>query len=138
MPTIIDTKTAPKSRPFSEDAERGILCSLVLGGEYVAADLGNKIRDGHFYIPAHAVIWRAVQGLLAQHKGTDFRLLKQRLIDAGELEEVGGAEYLSDLYAFVPTAANCHYYAEIVLEKYLLREAIAGSARVMNLAMDPG
>jgi replicative DNA helicase len=129
---------AIKPPPHSEDAEKGILGCLLLGGEYIAAELGTMIREGHFFIPAHAIVWRAAMGLIAQRKGTDFRLVKQRLADAGELEEIGGAEALSDFYGFVLTAVNCRYYAEIVLEKYLLREAIAGSARVMNLALDPG
>ena len=40
------------------------------------------------------------------------------------LEEVGGMEAVTDLFTFVPTAANADYYREIIHEKFLLRQVI--------------
>jgi replicative DNA helicase len=57
-------------------------------------------------------------------KPIDFITLKQTLKDRGFLEEIGGAEFLNELYNFVPTAANAGYYVDIVREKYLLRRLI--------------
>jgi replicative DNA helicase len=42
-------------------------------------------------------------------KPIDFITLKQTLKDRGFLEEVGGPEFLNELYTFVPTAANAGY-----------------------------
>jgi replicative DNA helicase len=50
--------------------------------------------------------------------------MKQSLKDRGFLEEIGGPEFLNELYNFIPTAANAGYYVDIVREKYLLRRLI--------------
>jgi replicative DNA helicase len=124
--------------PYSEDAEKGLVASLLLGGHNVSAELGIMVRDAHFMMPAHSIMWRTAHGLLAQRKGTDFALVKQRLMDAGELDEIGGVPILSELYGFVPTWHNFRHYAEIVLDKYLLRQAISGANHIMRLAQNPG
>jgi len=52
------------------------------------------------------------------------------LSDRGRLDEIGGAEFLSHLYSFVPTAANAEYYIEIIRTKYILRRLIATCDKV--------
>jgi len=42
----------------------------------------------------------------------------------GELEDVGGAYYITELSALVPTAANIDHYIKIVRERALLRGVI--------------
>jgi len=45
-------------------------------------------------------------------------------------DEIGGPEYLSDLYNFVPTAANAAYYVDTVREKHVLRRLISAYNRL--------
>jgi replicative DNA helicase len=66
----------------------------------------------------------------------DFVALKQALKDRNQLEEIGGPEYLSDLYNFVPTAANAGYYIDIVREKYVLRRLISACNRLSTQCYD--
>lgn len=42
----------------------------------------------------------------------------------GQLDQAGGAAYISELFTFVPTASNADYYIGIVREKFLLRQLI--------------
>jgi replicative DNA helicase len=69
-------------------------------------------------------------------KPIDFVALKQALKDRNQLEEIGGPEYLSDLYNFVPTAANAAYYIDIVREKYVLRRLISTCNRLSTQCYD--
>ena len=78
-------------------------------------------RTNAFYIPAHEIIYSLVLEFGDKRKPIEFVLLKQALKDRNQLEENGGPEYLSDLYNFVPTAANVGYYIDIVRKKYVLR-----------------
>jgi replicative DNA helicase len=71
-----------------------------------------------------------------KRKLIDFVSLKQALKDRNQLEEVGGPEYLSDLYGFVPTAANAAYYIDIVREKYVLRRLISACNRLSTQCYD--
>jgi replicative DNA helicase len=115
--------------PFSEDAERGLLCSLLLAGDEVAVEI--NVPPEAFYIPAHRLLWAMAYRLIAEKKPLDFVLLKERLIALEKIEEVG-VEYLSSLYNFVPTSANFRYYADIVLDNWRIRKAILSIRDVMQ------
>ena len=117
-------REVPRSLPSSEDGEKGVLCSLLLSPREVADICVLSLKADAFYIPAHRTIYSLILEFGAKSRPIDFVSLKQALKDRNQLEEIGGAEYLSALYAFVPTAANAAYYIEIVREKYVLRRLI--------------
>lgn len=117
-------KEVPRSLPYSEDAEKGVLCSLVLSPREVGDLCILRLHPDAFYAPAHKIVYELVIEFADKSKPIDFITLKQTLTDRGFLEEVGGPEFLNELYTFVPTAANAGYYVDIVREKYLLRRLI--------------
>jgi replicative DNA helicase len=114
----------PRSLPFSEDAEKGVLCSMLLNATEVSDLCRTFLREGAFYIPAHELVYNLILELVDGKKPIDFITLRQALKDRNQLEEIGGVEYVSDLYSFVPSAANAEYYIAIVREKYILRRLI--------------
>ncbi|MBV8143268.1 MAG: replicative DNA helicase [Verrucomicrobia bacterium] len=126
----------PRSLPFSEDAEKGVLCSLLLSPKEVADICVLQLRTEAFYIPAHVIIYGLVLEFGDKRKPIDFVSLKQALKDRNQLEEVGGQEFLSDLYDFVPTAANAAYYIDIVREKYVLRRLISACTSLSTQCYD--
>jgi replicative DNA helicase len=109
---------------FSEDAEKGVLCSLLLSPKEVADLCVEHLLPEAFYIRAHQIIYGLILELGGKSRSIEFVFLKQALKDRNQLEEIGGPEYLSELYNFVPTAANAAYYIDIVHEKYVLRWSI--------------
>jgi replicative DNA helicase len=129
-------RQVPRSLPFSEDGEKGVLCSLLLSPRDVADICVLHLRSEAFYIPAHEIIYRLVLEFGEKSKPIDFVALKQALKDRNQLEEIGGPEYLSDLYNFVPTAANAGYYIDIVREKYVLRRLISACNRLSTQCYD--
>src|SRR6201996_5223724 len=129
-------RQVPRSLPFSEDGEKGVLCSLLLSPRDVADICVLRLRSDAFYIPAHEIIYSLVLEFGEKSKPIDFVALKQALKDRNQLEEVGGPEYLSDLYNFVPTAANAAYYIDIVREKYVLRRLISTCNRLSTQCYD--
>jgi replicative DNA helicase len=129
-------RQVPRSLPFSEDGERGVLCSLLLSPRDVADICILRLRSDAFYIPAHEIIYSLVLEFGEKSKPIDFVALKQALKDRNQLEEIGGPEYLSDLYNFVPTAANAAYYIDIVREKYVLRRLISTCNKLSTQCYD--
>src|SRR5580704_8756744 len=117
-------KEIPRSLPYSEDAEKGVLCSLVLSPREVGDLCILRLHAEAFYSPAHKIIYELVIEFSDKSKPIDFISLKQTLKDRGFLEEIGGPEFLNEVYTFIPTAANASYYVDIVREKYLLRRLI--------------
>src|ERR1700730_18932720 len=129
-------REVPRSLPFSEDGEKGVLCSLLLSPRDVADICVLHLRSEAFYIPAHEIIYSLVLEFGEKSKPIDFIALKQALKDRNQLEEIGGPEYLSDLYNFVPTAANLGYYIDIVRTKYVLRRLISAYNRLSTQCYD--
>jgi len=52
-----------------------------------------------------------------------------------KIEKVGGAEYLSDLVASIPSTANFHYYEKVVYEYWQRREAITVANKIKEAAL---
>ncbi len=120
----LTAREVPRSLPFSEDGEKGVLCSLLLSPKEVADFCVLRLPSSAFYIPAHEIIYNLVLEFGDKRKPIDFVSIKQALKDRNLLDEAGGPEFLSDLYNFVPTSANAAYYIDIVREKYVLRRLI--------------
>jgi replicative DNA helicase len=111
--------------PQSPDAEKGVLSScLIAFKEVVGLCIEKGVTKEWFFIPAHATIWETLLGFWERHEVCDFITLTQALRDAGTLDGCGGAAFTTDLFTFLPTAANASYYLEILQEKYMLRNGI--------------
>jgi replicative DNA helicase len=130
------TRAEGRSLPFSEDGEKGVLCSLLLSPRTVLDLCQIKLRPEAFYGPAHQTVYTIVSELVDANTPIDFITLKQALKDRGQLDEIGGPEYLNDLFYFVPTAANAEYYINIIREKYILRQMILTCGRVITQCYD--
>ena len=110
--------------PYSEDGEKGVLCSLFLSLEEVGELCLRGLGPDVFYYPAHRIVYELLLEFREKSMPADFYLIKQALEDRGLLDEVGGKEFLNEVYAFIPTSANAGHYIDLVREKYLLRVMI--------------
>jgi replicative DNA helicase len=126
----------PRPLPFSEDAEKGVLCSLMLSPSEVSDLCRTSFRTDAFYIPAHQLIYNLILELVDSKIAIDFVTLKQALKDRNQLEEIGGPENLNELFSFIPTSANAEYYIAIVREKLLLRRIILTCATLSRDCYD--
>src|SRR5450631_1186784 len=126
----LTARQVPRSLPFSEDGEKGVLSSLLISPREVADLCVLHLRSDAFYIPAHQIIYSLILEFHDKSKPIDFIPLKQALTDRNQIEEIGGPEYLSDLWSFVPTPANAGFYIDIVREKYVLRRLISACTKL--------
>jgi len=111
--------------PQAGDAERGILCSFLLCPIEIGGFCSDRdITPEWMHLPAHATILSTMQELWRENKPVDLISLTGLLRDRGQLEQVGGAHYLTELQTYLPTAANAAYYVEMCQEKVTLREII--------------
>src|SRR6188768_4022274 len=115
-----------RALPHSVEAEQGVLGSMLISPrDAINAVVEKKVSADYFYIPAHQTIYSVLVDLWNSNKGIDLITFTQVLRDRNLLETVGGASFVTNLFAFVPTAANVGYYLEIVRDKYILREIIS-------------
>ena len=129
--------------PFSEDDEKGLLCSQLREPANVWGICADRnIRPDAFYVPAHRILHNILLELskdaqcIAADGKIDFVPLKRALRDRGQLEEIGGEHWLSALYDFVPTAANAAWYADIICDRWERRRAISDGKQQIHLASD--
>lgn len=120
--------------PQALDAEKGLLGSILLGS-LLRDELLQK-PDDIFWHPAHREVFVTIREMVAANKPVDLISVTQELEDRGRLQTVGGAAGITELFTFVPTAANASYYAQILWEKWVLRLMRQISADVFDLSTD--
>ena len=127
----------PESRtmPQSKEAEVGVIGG-VLRDNQVLSDILQIIRPDNFYHDAHQKIFQAIVELYNDGKPVDSVLLMESLRTKKQLEDVGGIEYLVELWDSAPTAANAEYYARIVREKAITRNLIHTNTELLRDAYD--
>ena len=112
--------------PNSLDAEQGLLAACIVdsSGEVIGRCMEQSISSDHFYDQAHQLIY---DGLLALHKENleaDEILLSDKLSDLGNLERVGGREFIINLTSPIETIAHAPFWLDIVKQKAILRKCI--------------
>jgi len=111
--------------PQSVDSERGLLSSFLLSPKQMGGFCAEKgIMPERFHLPAHAEIFSVLMKLWQDDKPIDFIILTEAMREVGRLDYVGGPAFITELFTFLPTAANASYYEEITKEKHTLREII--------------
>jgi len=120
--------------PQSIESEMACLGAMILDN-YCITEIMSLLPDPiMMYRGSHRIICGCIYGLEGENKSVDLITLTEALKETNNLEAVGGAYYLTELAEIVPSSANVKYYAEIVRNKYYLREAIVKSTNIQTLA----
>ena len=120
-----------KVPPQNLEAEQSTLGSMMI--ERGALEKGVDIlHPEDFYREAHQLIFDALISLAERSEPVDIVTVQEELRGRGQLDAVGGTEYLMALIDSVPTSANLEYYARIVEEKAILRRLIDACAQMIS------
>ncbi len=125
-----------KLPPQNLEAERSVLGAMLLEERTIPKVLQALPDSDSFYSETHRLIYKEVIGLLNKNKPVDIVTLKEEFRKKNKLKDIGGAVYLADLVNSVPTTANVDYYAQIVREKYILRDLLRAVAAITSLSYD--
>ena len=123
---------APKL-PFSLIAEQSLLGSILIDPQSIN-QIADVISGDDFYEEAHKQIYLGLKELFIQNQEIDIVTLIDTLVRSGVYDKSGGEEYLKSICEAVPSALNIKDYAKIVKDKSLLRQLIAISEEVRNMA----
>ncbi|MFO0812413.1 MAG: replicative DNA helicase [Gemmatales bacterium] len=130
---------ATRVPPHSLEAERCVLGSMLRDARIIP-DVQLVLRPEHtdenFYSDAHRRIYRAINHLQAKTHSVDLVVLSNELHATGEIQDVGGYQYLAQVYDETPTAANATYYAQIVRDKAIIRYLIYTGTDIARNAAD--
>lgn len=126
---------ADRLPPHSREAEEGVIGGILRDPE-VLSSLQMMIRPENFYLDAHQKIVQAIYDLNADNQPIDLVLLHERLRKNKQIADVGGPEYLADLWQKVPTGANAEYHAKIVRDNAMIRSLIHSGNEILRDAYD--
>lgn len=118
--------------PQSLEAEQSVLGALLLDPN--AFDLAGPLPESVFHRDAHRVLFARMQANILASKPFDVVTLTEQLRDRGELERVGGADYINALSMAVPSARNIARHAALVREKAALRAVITAAEEASTAA----
>ncbi len=122
--------------PHSLEAEQAVLGGLMLANEtfdQVAALIGE--RD--FFGQDHRLIFQTMAALAASNQPFDVITLSETLKNHDQLAQVGGDAYLVELARNTPSAANIQAYAQIVLERSIVRQLILAAGDIVKKGYNP-
>lgn len=121
--------------PAAPEVEMSVLGAMMIEKEAVPKGI-ELLTPENFYLKEHKLIFEAIQNLFEANEPVDISTLYEELRKAGQIEQIGGAAYLSKLSQNISSAANIEYHAKIVLEKHILRSLISSSMEIAKSAYD--
>lgn len=116
---------ADRVPPYSEEAEKGVLGSILLDSvKVIDLCLESQLAPESFFVPAHRTIFQTFIDMLSQGMAIDVLTVAERLKSSNKLDGIGGSVSLDRLIDSTPTAAHAEYYIDIVRQKHLLRSIV--------------
>ena len=130
-------RSALRVPPHNIEAEQSIIGGLLLDNE--AWDkIGDVVYETDFYRDDHRRIFSHACKLIENAQPADVISLASSLNLAGELQRVGGLNYLRALVDGTPSAANIRVYATIVRDHSVMRTLARVAVEISDAAFSPG
>lgn len=122
--------------PQAIEIEESILGTMLLDKEasYQAFEM---LSENEFYKPSNQIIFKIMLGLYLNNHPIDLLSVEQELSDEGQLQQVGGTTYLSDLTRSAGSASNMGYHAQIIKEKAIKRTLIQKCSNIISECYNP-
>lgn len=112
--------------PHDQDAENAVIGSVLIDGKsFIEVD--SILEETDFFFDKTAMLYKACSSLYKRRESINQITVAQELEREKNLEACGGAAFLSELVAMVPTSLDIGHYGEIV-------RRLAVSRRIISLA----
>ena len=128
------TNTLDRSLPMDIEAERSILGAILLNNAALDS-VARLLIPSQFFHAHHKRIYESMLRLAEDQTPIDLVMVCSELQRAGDLENAGGAAYISQLMDGVPNISNVEHYARIVKEKSLLRGLVHAAETIQRTAI---
>ncbi|MDO7908457.1 replicative DNA helicase [Paenibacillus sp. JX-17] len=112
--------------PASLEAERAVLGSIFIDSTAMT-QAADGLQAGAFAESANRLIFSAALELVEADEPVDVVTISTRLQEKGQLQDIGGFNYLTKLARSVPTTTDIDYYIDILRDKHMLRQVIQAS-----------
>ncbi len=135
MPRTNNQNLTAHVPPHDMEAEKSVLGALLIDKDSIVKVV-EFLKPSHFYRDAHEKIFQAILNLYEKREPADLVTVPSELKRIGEIENIGGVSYLTDLVNSVPTAANIEAYAKLIKNDAIRRSLISASGQIGNIAFE--
>jgi replicative DNA helicase len=125
--------TPDRMVPHNVEAEEAVLGSLLIDPEALFR-VSPFLKGEDFYIQKNAWIYEAILAIHERREPIDFVTLSDELERRTQLEEVGGAAYITHLINAVPSAIHVEAYGHIVEQAAIRRRLLNAASQIAQLA----
>jgi replicative DNA helicase len=122
--------------PHSLEAEQAVLGGLMLANQ-AFDDVAGLLSEADFFLREHRAIYTAMGRLAQAGQPLDALTLAESLKNSNQLAEAGGDAYLVDLVNNAPSTVNLRVYAQIVLERSVVRRLIDAATDILRKGYNP-
>lgn len=124
-----------KVPPYSLEAEQSVIGAMLTDEESVALAF-EFLEADDFFRPENKEIFISMEMLFEKNTPIDVVTVSEILQQRGNLDFVGGSEFVVNLSVGVSSTANIKYYIDIIKGKSLLRKLIDASGKIQSEAYD--
>jgi len=131
----LDNTPPERNFPYDLEIEEAVLGSLILSS-YERDKVMEILKPTDFYNESHKYIYRAIQDLKETFRPIDMKTVSLELQKNNVLETVGGTYYVATLTCKVHRSESLPYFALLLKQFSMRREAIILSQRILTDAFD--
>ena len=119
------------------EAERAVLAAILLEPAMAVGLVKQKGLTPEAFVSSHnAIIFRTMEAMSSSGKAIDILTVMRRLEDKGNIDKVGGREYMMGLLDAIPTVAHLEHYVDEVIESYRLRSLLGCIDKIPDMIAD--
>ncbi|MGO5199946.1 replicative DNA helicase [Prevotellaceae bacterium LCP21S3_C11] len=122
-------------QPQAVEIERVVLGALMVDSDAFSV-VSELLTPETFYEPRHQKIYEAIRNMNMDERPVDIMTLNDELSKMGEIDKVGGVDYLMEISSQVASAAHVESHARILAEKYMQRQLIHFAGDIETKAYD--
>ena len=120
--------------PYNPEAEQSVIGALLIDSELIG-DIVQIIHPEHFYADVNKGVYEAIFNLFTHGEQVDVVTVINECVMQSVFESDAAAKnYLVTAMKGVPSPKSVTKYAQIVIEKYLLRSLILASKEIIDAA----
>lgn len=131
LSSFVFGKVPPQAIPLEE----AVLGAIMLDKDALSIVL-DIIRSASFYVDANEMVYKAMLRLFERSHPIDMLTVTEELRKGGDLKAAGGPAYIVSLTERVASSANIEYHARIIAQKYIQRELIRVSDKIIKDAFE--
>lgn len=120
--------------PFDSEAEQAVLGSILSDGSCIAEVIGN-LHPEHFYVELNREIFQVMSQMYMSGDSIEMITVKNYCLRQAIFEnEQEAKKYFRDLVEVAFSPSQITTYADLIIEKYMLRSLILASKEIIDAA----